>query len=115
MSSKPFRALLMLGAAFGIPYVWFNPHVSGMLQTKWREARAAFGGRSLSLSSSESFVGGGSADGRSAAGQALGLEEFLRFDVTPRWILDQWPRVSTVRARAGSGGTAPPRSSRARI
>jgi len=26
------------------------------------------------------------------------LREFLRFDITPRWVMDRWPHVSTTRA-----------------
>ncbi len=42
------------------------------------------------------------ADGQSTAAAArrtpaVSLESVLRFDVTPRWVIESWPRVSTTR------------------
>lgn len=108
MPSKPWRAVMLLGAAFGIPYAWFNPHISQTVQTQWRETRAAWSGRSWFSGGSDGFLSEEPSGATSAASESKSLEEFLRFDVTPRWVLDQWPRVSTVRAEQDLEGLRAP-------
>jgi hypothetical protein len=107
MIGKPLRVLAMFAAAFGIPYVWFNPQIKNTVQTKWTEVRNRFS--SLTRSTGASPTNSGSAfapqtfiptapgaDRPSLTGEVRKLQDVLRFDVTPRWVVEHWGRVSTI-------------------
>lgn len=119
MIGKPIRFLVLLGAAVGIPYAWFNqdfaPSVKGKVQewtTALKQRDWSFGG-SAATQPSKTFlrrdklpgVSFAAADTTSALTGGIGeLEQTLQFNVTPGWIVQQWSRVSTIRSDTGLDG-----------
>lgn len=115
MLGKRIRFLMVLAAALGIPYAWFNENFAGPLKTKWqalKERSAGFSGTTLHATASsagsavvagtEQAVGTGGAPGGSIP--QTGLRDVLRFDVDARWVTHHWDRVSTVHAEHGLEG-----------
>jgi hypothetical protein len=107
MFGKQLRFLTMIGIAAGVPYVWFSERVGTIV----RSGRQSWQG----LTSSSTAVGGkaGSFSSRNPDAPAASpviyqLADVLRFDVTPRWVTEQWSRVSTVRAEADLVGLRVP-------
>jgi hypothetical protein len=109
---KQTRLLLMLAAAVGIPYAWFHENVTGPIRSTWqalnrrsdadtRSGWEGFAGR-FGWPGSAGAAGATVSSSHDAALPSPSgfyqLDEVLRFDVTPRWITDRWPRVSTVRS-----------------
>lgn len=109
MFGKRLRFLTMVGAAAAIPYAWFNENLAGTLQSGWesvsdRASRLTSSARSWSSSGWPVSIGTGATGmpytdpGGESVSTFHPLAEVLSFQVTPRWITDRWPRVSTVRA-----------------
>jgi hypothetical protein len=104
MFSKRSRLLLTLLAAVGIPYVWFNERFSKWLTTEAFSSAPTTSSSALTSSLMSSTVSAAqpaetSADGQAApAATPSSLEEVLRFDITPNWVIQRWPRVSTVQS-----------------
>lgn len=119
MFGRPIRFLVLLGAAVGIPYAWFNEDFAPSAKTKLREWTAtmkqkdwSFGGDSSPASRKpllrRDTLPGVSFEGPEATATLTGgigqLEEILQFGVTPRWIMQRWSRVSTIQTEAGLEG-----------
>jgi hypothetical protein len=112
MLGKQMRFLLMMAAAVGIPYVWFHENVAGPIRNTWQSltSRSDSDARSgwESFAGRFGWTGSTGADGATVSPSNVAasaspsgfyqLDEVLRFDVTPRWITDRWPRISTVRS-----------------
>jgi hypothetical protein len=93
--------LLVLGAAFVVPYVMFDDGLSKTARTEWQRF---FGGSNTTPTSN----GGGLASWFASSPQpspnlAVGpelppvaLEDALRIDISPVWVTSRWSRVSTV-------------------
>lgn len=119
MIGRPIRFFVLLGAAAGIPYAWFNqdfaPTVKGKLQgwkTAIQQRDWSFGGSSVT-DPSKTFLRKDKLPGVSFAppettsvltGGIGELEQLLQFDVTPGWIVERWSRVSTIRSDTGLDG-----------
>ncbi len=119
MLGRPIRLLVLLSAAVGIPYAWFNqdfaPTVKAKVQgwtTAIKEKDWSFGGEK-SLEPSKTFLRRDTLPGVSFAdpettsvltGGIGELEQILRFSVTPEWIMQRWSRVSTIRSDTGLDG-----------
>ncbi|MGW8255883.1 MAG: DUF6690 family protein [Thermoguttaceae bacterium] len=101
-----FFSLLLLAVAFGGPISMFR------FSDFWRELRKnTFGGTSINATSVDAGSPETAKEGEktfdafttSANTSALSLEgsptpaleEVLRFDIAPAWVLQRWPRVST--------------------
>jgi len=119
MFSRPLRLVLCLAAAVGIPYVWFNPAVSGKVKQKWSEWTSKrstspaydydFGSRFVGTADSSAAASAETSTPRpKLTGSLPALEEAFRFDISPRWVLKRWTRVSTVRAEQDLEGLRVP-------
>lgn len=106
MVGKQLRFLTMVGAAAAIPYAWYNDSLKGTLADGWSSVKESTSRWTSSASSwsTETWpisVGTGPGGGSDVGPTATSFHPFaevLQFQVTPRWITDRWPRVSTVRA-----------------
>jgi hypothetical protein len=110
MFGNRMRLMTMLGIAAGIPYMWFNATLRSAAKSGWQSISRASSSLSSTISGSDEPTWPISIDDFSsgfaprdpkapAAGISIHkLEEVLRFDVTPRWVTDQWDRISTIRA-----------------
>ncbi|HUG71493.1 MAG TPA: DUF6690 family protein [Pirellulaceae bacterium] len=119
MFGRPIRFLVLLGAAVGIPYAWFNqdfaPSVKSKLQgwtTALKQKDWSFGG-DAGLEPGKTFLRSDSLPGVSFAtpetksvltGGIGELEQILQYNVTPDWIMQRWSRVSTIRSDTGLDG-----------
>jgi hypothetical protein len=119
MFGKPIRFLVLLGAAVGIPYAWFNQDFAPSVKSKVQEWTTAlkqkdwsFGGSSAA-EPRQTFlrrdklpgVSFAAAETTSALTGGIGeLEQILQFNVTPEWIMQRWSRVSTIRSDTGLDG-----------
>lgn len=119
MFGRPIRFLVLLGAAVGIPYAWFNQDFAPSVKTKlqgWTTAIKqrdwSFGGDKV-VEPDKTFLRRDTLPGVSFAtpettsvltGGIGELEHILRFDVTPAWIMQRWSRVSTIRSDTGLDG-----------
>jgi hypothetical protein len=99
MLGKKTRFMLILAAACGLPYLWFDGHLATVAKEKWR---AFFSGDS-DLAATRLLIGDGLTRPREMAHHAGGdaaredsLPSVLRFDVSPQWVTQRWDRVSTV-------------------
>ena len=91
-------ALLAVGGPFGIysGYGWW-PRISAAFSSLVGTGAPA---DSADLTPLTSITQSGSAENKPSVSSPSGigvhqLGEVLRFDVTPNWIVDRWPRVST--------------------
>ena len=116
MIGRRVRFLVFLGAAAGIPYAWFNrdfaPRVKGKLQ-EWKAAlqqRDWSFGDGTATEPSKTFLRRDKLSGVSFAppettsvltGGIGALEQILRFNVTPGWIVQRSarPEATTFLAR----------------
>ncbi|MBI2479583.1 MAG: hypothetical protein HYV60_13410 [Planctomycetia bacterium] len=119
MIGRPIRFLVLLSAAVGIPYAWFNQDFAPSVKTKFHEWTTAlkqkewsFGG-DAALEPNKTFlrrdglpgVSFATPDTESALTGGIGeLERILQFNVTPAWIMQRWSRVSTIRSDTGLDG-----------
>lgn len=115
MLGRSLRFLVVLGAAVVIPYVWFNPDLFEHVKQKWNEWFAASGtSQANDFDFGSRFIAQGK-PGKEAGpaarqpspeltGQVLAFEEAFRFDVSPRWVLQRWSRVSTIHTERGLEG-----------
>ncbi|MDA1051707.1 MAG: hypothetical protein O3C40_14655 [Planctomycetota bacterium] len=119
MFGRPIRFLVLVGAAVGIPYAWFNQDFAPSVKTKLQEWTAALKqkdwsiGGDAALEPSKTFLRHDSLPGVSFAtpdttsvltGGIGELEQILQFNVTPDWIMRRWSRVSTIRSDTGLDG-----------
>lgn len=109
MFYKSVRVMLLLAGAGGISYAWFNPDVAKAVKEKWNAWRPRFGDAQVSEYDEGSLAFGGPTvpqpgfvpEGVVVApptGGKYPLEEVLRFDISPRWVVEHWGRVSTLRS-----------------
>lgn len=109
MIGKSIRVATLFAAAAGIPYVWFNPQVSGRVKSLWNDWKSRSEITSTlhedssaydsSFHSDERIIPvAPSAATRRAANQPIPLQEITRFDISPRWVTEHWDRVSTFRS-----------------
>ena len=112
MPGKNMRLLLTLLAAVGIPYLWFSDRLP---RSPDREGAAAvsgeipafrFSGATPQARPEESAADAGKQEGPTPAAetQVNELAEVLRFDVSPDWVTQRWPRVSSVRSEQNLEG-----------
>ncbi len=117
---RPIRFIVLLGAAVGIPYAWFNEDFAPSAKMKLRDWTA-------SLKQTSWSFGSGAPDAASSTpvarrdrlpsvsfetpdntsvltGGINELERLLTFDITPGFIINQWSRVSTVHPENGLEG-----------
>jgi hypothetical protein len=121
MFGKKTRFLTMMAAALGVPYAWFNENFSGpirntltSLHSVASSVTANRNGQSSTASASRippsTFAA--STSGVHASGLMIPsihqLTDVLRFDISPRWVIDQWGRVSTVHAEQNLEGLRVP-------
>lgn len=101
--SNTVRRLLLVAPfvlSIGVPYVM----VSESMKPHRDTIRSWFqGGGNLTSSADASLASGESQAGSSASGvvqqpPVTDLSQILRFDISPRWVLDRWPQVTTTRA-----------------
>ena len=104
MFSRPLRFMAMIAVAAAIPYAWFNENLAGSLKGGWQKISGATSGN-WSRSTWPVSTSGFSVDSHNRdpdspaiATSVHDLREVLQFRVTPRWVTDHWPRISTVRA-----------------
>lgn len=106
MIGRRFRFLAVMAAATGLPYAWFNENVSGKLKSGWNSLSQLGTGQSssndtlwpVSIGTFNPTVASRDPQAPSVTAPVQRLADVLRFDITPAWILERWPRVSTVRA-----------------
>jgi hypothetical protein len=103
MRSRGLRFIAMMAVAAGVPYAWFSETLSSSIKGGWQKLSHVGGGSGGSTwpVSLGPFSGGSTARDPNAPAMATSihdLTEILRFDRTSRWVTDNWPRVSTVRA-----------------
>ncbi|MEO8495680.1 MAG: DUF6690 family protein, partial [Planctomycetota bacterium] len=119
MFGRSIRFLVLLSAAVGIPYAWFNQDFAPAVKTKlqgWttalKEKDWSFGG-SAATEPTQTFlrrdkltgVSFAPSDTTSVLTGGIGeLEHILQFNVTPEWIVQRWSRVSTIRSDTGLDG-----------
>ncbi|MCA9120769.1 MAG: hypothetical protein H6822_32485 [Planctomycetaceae bacterium] len=119
MFGRPIRFLVLLGAAAGIPYAWFNedfaPAVKGKVQqwaTSLKKKEWSFGGdqtpelgktflRRDKLPGVSFETPGNDAALTGGVGE---LGQIMQSDVTPAWIMQRWSRVSTIHTEPGLSG-----------
>jgi hypothetical protein len=96
MLNRGSMLLAMLAAAAGLPYV-FSSGTGEKAATKEQVGKTVDREHHSPQDAKElaSLIGQGSADSRPVEGGPIAdLGEILNFSVTPRWIMDRWPRVS---------------------
>ncbi len=118
---RRFYFVVLLGLSVVVPYAMFSD-TSGNLQQK---IRGMFASRSDTLDPIEGIddpavsrlLGEDQqliANGPSAAAAASGLTPtvtlagILRFDISPRWVMQYWPHVATTRSEGGLDGLRVP-------
>jgi hypothetical protein len=119
MFGKRTRFLTMMAAALGVPYAWFNENFSSSVHGTLTSLQTSVS--TLTKRSSQHNTNSGLSDQpitalvsenmpKSAKPTASihQLVDVLRFDVTPRWVIDQWGRVSTVHAEENLEGLRVP-------
>lgn len=110
MLGKRTRFITMVAAAGGIPYAWFNESISGPIRGTVDSLKGSFSatdfddGSFLNVRWARSDGSATGSPGQPAAATTHQLAEVLRFDIAPRWITQQWPRVSTIPADSGLVG-----------
>lgn len=119
MFGRPIRFLVLLGAAVGIPYAWFNQDFAPSVKSKLQEWRTAiqqrdwsFGESTLAASSKPLHrrdklpgVSFAPPETTSVLTGGIGeLDQILQFNVTRSWIMQRWSRVSTIRSDTGLDG-----------
>ena len=106
--SNTVRRLLLVAPfvlSIGVPYVM----VSESMKSHRDTIRSWFQGGGNSTSSADaSLASGESQAGSSASGvvqqpPVTDLSQILRFDISPRWVLDRWPQVTTTRGGPACG------------
>ncbi|MBP86571.1 MAG: hypothetical protein CMJ64_07645 [Planctomycetaceae bacterium] len=119
MIGKSIRLAIMFAAAIAIPYAWFNPQVANTVQAKWSDLQSSFGsvgqsGDTVSAYDGSTFTPQTSiptasdASGPALTGEVHRLNEILRFDVSPRWVMQHWGRVSTILSESDLEGLRVP-------
>jgi hypothetical protein len=96
MFSRTLRLILFAAAAIGIPFVWFNPELRKTVQEQWSEL------------SSNSFTAAAEDHDFEVTAEVEALDQIFRFDVSPRWVAQRWPRVSTIRTGGALEGLRAP-------
>lgn len=127
MPGKRMRLALTLLASLGIPYLWFNDGWSEWLGTDPAAARhtgsthlaatpVALPPVDPTVPASPTPVGSTVPPAAAATPQtasaanstaANSLAEVLRFDVSPGWVMQRWPRVTTVSQHGLAGLRVP--------
>ena len=104
MFGRKMRFLLILLASVLMPYLWFNDYLARTAKTTWNSLLAAGGSRP---SASVAILEPPKPDDPLLAAKGLpqpsgapkeDLAAVLRFDISPEWVTQRWPRVSTVLA-----------------
>lgn len=110
MFGKRTRLVTMVAASAAIPYAWYNESISGPVRNTFNTLKESVSSPSSSAAYRPTGAAGFGApdtrggphrsDGTPLTSPYLPLAAVLRFDVTPRWVTQQWPRVSTVHAKS---------------
>ncbi len=106
------RLLAIVSVAGGVPYAWFSEGAPRQVREKFRAAWSAvqpnsnrspagtrnpYASRDLAASNtSPRPLGYAGFTTTRTGGTITSLEEALRLDVNDRWVLNRWPRVSTI-------------------
>lgn len=107
MFGKRMRFVTMVGIAAGIPYAWFNENFASALKgglksfSNLRSSSPRTGsGETWPVSFGLSSAAFSERDPNAPPSTPTlhRFDEVLRFDVTPRWVTQQWDRISSVRA-----------------
>ena len=111
MFNRPFLFLGVLAAAAVIPYVLNNPELSKTIRTQWRgltgsppvAADYSFSGPPITPTTGSgvwSWLGSNSQQPEvlPPAAPVFDFAEVLRLDVPPEFVIQRWPRVTTVLA-----------------
>lgn len=103
MLSRPWRFMVMIAVAAAIPYAWFNERLTGSIKGSWQKISGAGSGNwgsTWPVSTGSSAIASDSRDPNAAPmGTSVhSIREVLHFNITPRWVTDHWPRISTIRA-----------------
>ncbi|MBC8356314.1 MAG: hypothetical protein H8E66_30415 [Planctomycetes bacterium] len=116
---RPIRFLLLLGAAIGIPYAWFNQDFAPSVKSKLHEWTATIKEKDWSFSTDatqqsskplfrpDRLPGVSFASPDASSDLTGGIEELaqiLQFNITPQWIMQRWSRVSTIHTDTGLEG-----------
>jgi hypothetical protein len=110
MIGTAIRFLLIVLVAVGVPFAWFQDSgAKDFLRSQYDSwTKRGNGGRqlldpSLAISSATPWHPQSTAplagEGKTTPVQetpAATLDELLRFDITDSWVLERWPRVSTI-------------------
>lgn len=116
MMGKAIRMAVVLAAAGGIPFLWFNPALRSSLQERFGGwfGDKVLSGSTVDLAYEYPVHSGDEPPAEVSARPLLAgatsgeLSELLRFDISPRWITERWARVSTVRAEPDLEGLRVP-------
>ncbi len=105
---RKFATPLLLVLAFVVPYAMFGDS-TGPLREKIQSLLASDVAEmpqidgimdpavNRLLAQQQQYAPAGQAAAGTRLTPTINLEGVLRFDVSPRWVLDSWPRVSTTR------------------
>jgi hypothetical protein len=106
---------LPLILAFGVPYVLFSDSVAPLRQSltsTFTSDTDGSGGADANVNFSDGLSDfpplAESAAQTEQVPQPLDLPSALRFEITPRWVLNRWPRVTTTRSEQPFDGLRVP-------
>ena len=95
MSSRPLLFVGVLIAAIAVPYVMLDDNLAKTARTQWGKLWGNSGKENADpLADRTRLTNGSGAVTASAPGATI--EEMFRFDIQPQWVVNHWPRVSTV-------------------
>jgi len=104
MFGKRMRFLLILMASIVMPYFWFNDYWAKSAKSTWDSFFGTSGNRASASSTileppkAQEGPPTGKGSPQVSSGPEEDLAAVLRFDVSPEWVTQRWPRVSTVLA-----------------
>ena len=121
MFGKRTRFLTMAAMALGVPYAWFNENFSGPIRSTLTKLHGTVSSIAANRTSESPTASHWSSEQRTSVPipdvartsspltpSIHQLMDVLRFDITPRWVIDHWGRVSTVRAEQNMEGLRVP-------
>lgn len=97
INSRPVQLAALLGASFGGPYAYYNLGATNQKPAVTSQFDAQ--GRLISASSESLPV---------TNSTIRDIRQFARFDITPGWVTNNFPRVSTVLANVQMDGLRVP-------
>jgi hypothetical protein len=96
MFSRPMLFFGVLLAAVVVPYVLLDEHLAQSVRGGWNRLLGKVEEERESLLERFNQADYSPVSGAAAAGPPVTIEQAFRFDLTPQWVSNRWPRVSTV-------------------